>query len=109
MGKEIFTTGSQRDSRQGKGLYVLLPARAMAKLAKHFEEGAARYGDRNWERGQPLSRYMDSALRHAFRHLKGDRDEEHAVAAAWNLLCMVDTEERIKEGKLPAELDDLPK
>lgn len=107
--KEKFQTGSQRDTRQNKGRFDLLPARALRLLAKHFESGAVRYGGRNWELGQPLSRYMDSALRHAFSHVEGKRDEQHAIAAAWNLLCMVDTEERIREGKLPAELDDLPK
>jgi hypothetical protein len=106
--KEQFATGSQRDSRSSKGRFDLLPARALFRLAKHFEGGSQKYGARNWEKGQPLSRYMDSALRHAFKFLGGARDEDHAIAAVWNLLCLVDTEERIKAGLLPAELNDLP-
>jgi len=106
--REEMVTGSRRDTREGKGRYDLLPARALRRLARHFEAGAGKYGDRNWEKGQPLARMMDSALRHAFEYLEGKRDEDHLIAAAWNLLCCADTEERIKEGLLPESLDDLP-
>lgn len=103
-----FSTGSVRDVRTGKGRYDLLPTRGIRRLAKHFEDGSEKYGCRNWERGQPLSRYMDSALRHLFNHLEGMRDEPHLSAAFWNIACYADTEERIKAGLLPAELDDMP-
>jgi hypothetical protein len=107
--RQEFKTGSQRDVRDGKGRYDLLPTRALRRLARHFEAGSKKYGDRNWEKGQPLSRLLDSGLRHAFNHLEGKTDEDHLIAAVWNLLCAADTEERIKEGLLPAELNDLPK
>lgn len=103
-----FVTGSVRDSREGKGRFDLLPVFALTEIAKHFEQGGIHYGDRNWEKGQPLSRYLDSALRHTFRYLGGERDEKHAVAAAWNLLALIETEERIRKGTLPKELNDLP-
>ena len=67
-----------------------------------------KYGDRNWEKGQPISRFLDSALRHTCKHLQGERDEDHLVAAAWNIMCAVDTEERINAGLLPKELNDVP-
>lgn len=105
--RENFSTGSRRDTRKGKGRFDLLPARAIQLIAIHFENGAEKYGDRNWEKGQPLSRYLDSALRHLFKHQQGLRDEPHLIAAAWNLLCMIDTEVRIREGFLPRDLDDL--
>ena len=101
-------TGSQRDSRNGKGRFDLLPPYAIKQVAMHFEHGAEKYSERNWERGQPLSWYMDSALRHIFSHLDGKRDEQHMVSAAWNLLAFIETEHRIKAGRLPAELADLP-
>lgn len=106
--REEFATGSRRDTRDGKGRFDLLPARALRRLAVHFERGGRKYGDRNWERGQPVSRYMDSGLRHAFEFLAGKTDEDHLIAAAWNLLCACDTQERVKEGLLPQELGDLP-
>lgn len=107
--REEFKTGSRRDTREGKGRFDLLPTRALKRLARHFEAGAKKYGDRNWEKGQEISRYVDSGIRHAFTYLQGERDEDHLIAAAWNLLCAADTEERIKAGLLPKDLDDVPK
>jgi hypothetical protein len=106
--REEMPTGSRRDVRTGKGRYDLLPTRAMRRLARHFEAGASKYGDRNWEKGQPLSRYMDSALRHAFNYLEGQRDEDHLAAAIWNLVCLCETEERTNARLLPPNLADLP-
>lgn len=106
--RQEFETGSRRDTRDGKGRFDLLPARALTRLARHFEGGSKKYGDRNWEKGQPLSRYLDSGLRHAFKFLEGHRDEDHLIAAVWNLMCLADTQQRIEEGLLSKELDDLP-
>jgi len=105
---EGFATGSVRDTRHGKGRYDLLPPRAIRRLAQHFENGAAKYGDRNWERGQPLMRYLDSALRHTFATIEGLDDEDHAAAAAWNILAYIETAERIAAGMLDQDLDDRP-
>ena len=69
--RQEWETGSVRDIRKGKGRYDLLPVYAVSRLAKHLELGADKYGDRNWELGQPLSRYLDSALRHLFQVLEG--------------------------------------
>jgi hypothetical protein len=64
-GKEQnFGTGAVRDSQEGKGRFDLLPPYALLRLAKHFENGANRYQARNWEKGIPCSRYLDSAFRH---------------------------------------------
>lgn len=103
-----FDTGSVRDAAEGKGRMDLLPMWALERLSKHFEAGCKKYGDRNWEKGQPLSVYMDSALRHLFKHVRGERDEDHLVAAAWNIMCAMDTEARIKAGLLSVKLADLP-
>lgn len=59
----------------------------MLEVAKHFEDGAKKYGERNWEKGIPCDRYIDSALRHYFKHLRGDTDERHDRAFIWNILC----------------------
>jgi hypothetical protein len=103
-----FQTGAVRDGQAGKGRMDLLPVRAIIEVAKIFEEGARKYAPRNWEKGIPLSRFMDSGLRHAMRWLRGDRDEPHLAMAAWNFLCLQDTQQRIAEGLLPMELNDLP-
>lgn len=107
--RQKFATDSVRSSQDGKGRYDLLPPAALREVALVFEVGAAIYGDRNWEKGQPLSRYLSSALRHLFQVLEGKTDENHAAQAAWNLLCFLQTREWVRVGVLPAELDDLPK
>jgi hypothetical protein len=106
--REEFSTGSRRDTREGKGRYDLLPPRAMRCLARHFEEGSKKYGDRNWELGQPMSRLMDSGLRHSFAAIQGQQDEDHLVAAAWNLLAAIEIRERVLAQILPSALADLP-
>lgn len=68
---------------------------------------ADKYGDRNWGKGQPLSRYMDSAMRHMVRFMMGDRSEDHLSAARWNLHGLIHTQEMIDRKLLPKELDDL--
>lgn len=106
--RQEFATGSRRDSRAGKGRFDLLPPDAIALLARVMEAGALKYGDRNWELGQPLSRYIDSGLRHTFRFMRGDVDEDHLGAALWNLACAAQTREWLATGRLPAELGDMP-
>lgn len=103
-----FATGAVRDGQEGKGRMDLLPVRALIEVAKVFEAGAKKYAVRNWEAGIPLSRYMDSGLRHAMKWLRGDRDEPHLAMAIWNFMCLQDTQLRIAEGLLPMELNDLP-
>lgn len=60
---------------------------AIIELSKHFEDGSKKYGDYNWQKGIPLSRYVDSALRHFLKYLRGDKDEPHDRACLWNLVC----------------------
>lgn len=103
-----FSTGSVRDKREGKGRYDLLPPAALRRLAIHYENGAKKYGDRNWEKGQPLSSYLDSCIRHCFTYLGGDRSEDHVAAIAWNAFAIMHTEEMIRHAKLPREFNDMP-
>lgn len=103
-----FNTGAVRDGQEGKGRMDLMPVRALFEVARIMEAGAKKYAARNWEKGIPLSRYMDSGLRHAMKHMRGDRDEPHLAMAAWNILCLLDTQIRIEEGLLPITLNDLP-
>lgn len=106
--RQEFDTGSRRDTRKRKGRYDLMSPIAMRRLAVHFENGAAKYGERNWEKGQPVSRYVDSALRHLFDYLGGDTSEDHLAAAVWNAGCAMHTEEECLREALPPHLLDLP-
>lgn len=106
--REKHSSGAVRDVRTGKGRYDLITPIMLKRLAQLYERGAIKYGENNWTKGMPLSRYFDSAIRHAYNHLEGMRDEDHLVAAIWNLTAMVHTKEMIDRGILPKELDDLP-
>lgn len=106
--REQHSTGAVRDVRGGKGRYDLLPTRGLRRLAGVYERGAIKYAARNWEKGMPMSRYADSGLRHLFQYLEGHRDEDHLAQAAFNILAMIDHEERVQLGLLPAEINDLP-
>jgi len=106
--RQSFGTGAVRDTQTNKGRYDLLPPSAIFAIARVFEEGSKKYGARNFEQGIPLSRYLDSALRHLFKHLEGHRDEAHIVQAGWNILAYIFTATQIQRGILPESLNDLP-
>lgn len=59
------------------------------EVAKHFEDGAKKYGEWNWTRGIPTHCYIDSAVRHYLKYRRGDQDEPHSRAVVWNLLCCI--------------------
>lgn len=106
--RRIFKSGAQRDRQKGKGRFDLLPMHAMFRDALTMEKGAIKYNDRNWEKGMPLSQFLDSALRHFMKAMLGLTDEDHWSQAHWNIGCLMETKFRIDMGMLPKELDDLP-
>lgn len=62
---------------------------AILEVSKHFEDGAEKYGDNNWQKGIYLHCYIDSAVRHYLKHYRGDKDEPHDRAFMWNILCAI--------------------
>lgn len=65
---------------------------AILEVSKHYEDGANKYAERNWEQGIPLHCYIDSAVRHYIKFLRDDEDERHDRAFLWNLLCALWTQ-----------------
>ena len=61
----------------------------LLEVSKHFEEGAKKYGEYNWQKGIPTHCYIDSAVRHYLKWLRGDKDEPHDRAFVWNILCCI--------------------
>lgn len=124
-----YGTGAVRGSNAGTGEAHLLPFQAITRivrggfitvqnaplggiteLAKLYEAAKTKYPGRNWEKGVPLARYVDSAFRHLRKHIRGDKDEPHLVQFCWNLVGLLQTHLWIVEGVLPAELGvDLPR
>jgi hypothetical protein len=65
------------------------PYTIILEVAKHFEDGAKKYGEHNWQKGIPVHCYIDSAIRHYLKWLRGDEDEPHSRAFVWNILCCI--------------------
>lgn len=98
-----FETGAVRDMAKGKGRMDLLPWIALMRVSKHYENGAAKYGEHQWEAGIPSKSYLSSALRHLAKYADGWHDEDHLSAAAFNVLGLIYNEE-----KKIAEVLDVP-
>lgn len=65
------------------------PPTMFLEVSKHFEDGAKKYGENNWQKGIPVRCYIDSAVRHYLKWLRGDKDEPHDRAFCWNILCAI--------------------
>ena len=103
--EERFLYGAIIDfvNEDGSGFENFKLEEVMLEVAKHFEEGASKYEERNWEKGIPLHNYIDSGVRHYLKARAGWDDEPHNRAFVWNMLCCIWTLRN------HPKLDDLPK
>lgn len=104
--RRTFETGAVRDMQEGKGRYDLIPPEMLRRLARHYENGAKKYSDRNWEKGIPISSLTDSAIRHLMCFLLGLNDEDHLAAVIWNITAIIFFDENMD--RYPNEMYDLP-
>lgn len=97
MNKTLIHIERFKECKNIQDLYLALeeshifknPFTMMLEVAKHFEAGAKKYGEYNWQKGIPVHSYIDSAVRHYLKWLRGDEDEPHDSAFVWNILCCV--------------------
>ena len=78
-------------------------ATSFLEVSKQYEDGARKYADDNWRKGISTHCYLDSAIRHYFKWLRGDKDEPHDRAFMWNILSLIWTLVHVPS------VDDLPK
>lgn len=104
--RDDYETGAMRDIQEGKPRYDLLPLTTLFRVQEVFRKGAAKYADRNWQRGMPVSRYYASLLRHITQGMMGETDEDHFAHAVFNLMAIMWTLDQVEAGHLPQELDD---
>ena len=88
-----YAGGAMREPSTNKGAYELVSPFALERIAVWYELGARKYADRNWEKGIPFGRLIQSAIRHMIRWMKGDRSEDHLAAVCWNVMAMMHFEE----------------
>lgn len=89
-----YPTGAVRSGDAEATRFDLITPVGLRRLAETCAEGAAKYGDRNWEKGFPASSLMNHALRHLNLWLAGDASEDHLAHAAWNVLALMHFEEQ---------------
>lgn len=75
--------------------FALISPIGLRRLAETYGEGAAKYGDRNWEKGIPVSNLLDHAMAHINEYNNGDRSEDHLAHAAWGLFAVMHMEEKM--------------
>lgn len=63
-----------------------------ARIAKRFMEGEKKYARLNWRHAQDVTTYQQSATRHLFQYLDGQKDEDHLTATIVNLMILADLE-----------------
>jgi hypothetical protein len=86
-------TGARKEIKKER--FDLIPPDFLIALAKHYGNGAAKYEDRNWEKGYPYSLSYAALQRHANAWWNGeDNDGEegfgqsHLIAAAWHCIAL---------------------
>jgi hypothetical protein len=97
-----------RDTADDKPRPDLISPFAEERQGHWLRMGAAKYAERNWERGMPFSRCVASLKRHVMKFQQGKRDEDHLAAIMFNAMALIHYEEMIERGLLPAELNDMP-
>lgn len=101
-----FATGAVRDAAADKGRPSLIPFAAIARLSQQLERGANKYEADNFRKGMPFRDTADSMLRHLYKWVAGLDDEDHLAAVMFGAAALMEFEDRINEGTLPASLDD---
>jgi hypothetical protein len=66
-----------------------IPPTALKAIARHYEQGAEKYAEYNWAKGIPMSRCLDSAIRHFGQYQQGLTDEPHLSACMWNICALL--------------------
>ena len=94
-----FKSGSVRTTDAADHRFDLVSPFGLFRLAKIYAEGAKKYGDRNWELGQPFGDVLNHAERHRCLWKKGDRSEDHLAKVAWGMFAIMHYEENPNEEK----------
>lgn len=107
--RRTFSTGAVRDRGDFKPRPDLISPHANLREGAWLALGAKKYAIDNWTKGMPIRDCMASIARHLEAYKLGLVDEDHMAAIRTNAGFILHFEEEIKAGRLPAELDDMPK
>lgn len=82
----------------GKLRYDLLPVKPLEAIVYVFTMGAAKYADRNWEKGLRWGRVFAAMMRHAWAWWRGERydkkdGQHHLASVAWCAMALMEFED----------------
>jgi hypothetical protein len=89
----VSATGGEKGSKEAR--FDLIPVGPLTQVARLYGKGAAKYEDRNWERGYDWSLSYAAAMRHLTQFWGGeDIDEEmglpHPVAVIFHMMAFLE-------------------
>lgn len=112
--RRTFDTGAVRDAAKDKPRPDLISPYFLVRLghwlrigAMPKEEGGKGYGERNWEKGMPMSVLVASAFRHLIGVMLGDTSEDHYSGLGFNVMALTHFDELAATGRLPDNLKHL--
>lgn len=83
---EVWPEGVKFD--QDKPRHDLLPPELNDAVARVLTFGAAKYGERNWEKGMRWGRPFAALMRHLWAWWRGERaDPETGMSHLWHAAC----------------------
>ncbi len=100
--RQKFKTGARRDIQEGKPRPDLISPFVLWRVGALMGRGAEKYGENNWTKGMPYSRFLASAMRHLVQFMMGDRKEDHLAAVIFNIGAIIHFQETGRE-----DLNDL--
>lgn len=91
--RQEYGSGMVRDTQEGKIEYDrVFDGPLLDRWADHLTKGAQKYPDEptgpNWmlaDSPEEMERFRKSAARHFRQWMRGDEDEDHAAAVAFNI------------------------
>jgi hypothetical protein len=103
--RQQFEGGMMRDTQEGKlDIWRVFVGPLVERLADHLTKGAAKYPDvtpgvPNWTLAageEEMQRFKASAARHFWQWFRGDVDEDHFAAVAFNMNGYEALKEKLK-------------
>lgn len=92
--KPVVSVSGAIRHNEGKPRWSLLPYDALGAVTDILTEGAAEYGERNWEKGFPWASVYDSLMRHLTAWFLGENldpksGKPHLAHVACNVLFLL--------------------
>jgi hypothetical protein len=104
-----YAGGAKRST--SKHAYHLIHPVLLRRLGRVLQHGADRYGEHNWQKGIPDSRYLSSAISHLLSFQEGVVDPDHSdnlAAAVFNIMGLMYNQYAGARGLIDPAMHDLP-